>query len=101
MASVATAPNDSSDDRSGTEIYDREEEHQEEEIAKDSDYDATVTKDLGKVSGKYLIKISELQKKKKQLMAQYNRVLKQWDDNTPKACPCAREQEKTLFEHIF
>jgi hypothetical protein len=65
-------------------LDDKEEEHQEEEIAEDSDSDsdATVTKDLGKVPGKYLTKISELlKKKKKQLMAQYNRVLKQRDDN--------------------
>jgi hypothetical protein len=81
MASVATAPNNSSDDRSGTEIDDKEEECQEQEIAKELDSDATVTKVLGKVPGKYLIKITELQKNKKQLTAQYNRVLKQWDDN--------------------
>jgi tetrahydromethanopterin S-methyltransferase subunit A len=65
LASVATAPNNSSDDHSGTEIDDREEEHQEEEIAKESDSDATVMKDLGKDSDKNLIKIAELQKKKK------------------------------------
>jgi hypothetical protein len=63
MAYVATAPNDSTHDHSGTEIDDKEEEHQEEEIAKDSDSDATVTKDLGKVPGKYLNKISKIQKK--------------------------------------
>jgi hypothetical protein len=77
MASVAMAPNDSSNDHSGMEIDDKEEEHQEEEIAKELDSDATVMKVLGKVPGKYLTKIAELQKNKKQLTAQYNRVLKQ------------------------
>jgi hypothetical protein len=49
MASVTTAPNHSSDDHSGMEKDDKEEqEHQEEEIAQESDFDATVTKDLGK-----------------------------------------------------
>jgi hypothetical protein len=49
MASVATAPTNSSDDHSGTKINDKEKEYQEEEIAKDSDSDATDMKDLGKV----------------------------------------------------
>jgi hypothetical protein len=43
MAMVATAPNDSSDDHSGTEIEDRDEEHQEEEITEDSESEALVT----------------------------------------------------------
>jgi hypothetical protein len=92
MASVATAPYDSSDDCSGTGINDKEEEHQEQEIADELDSNATVTKVLGKVPGKYLTKIAELQKNKKQLMAQYNRVLKQWDDNARNHAH-AREQE--------
>jgi hypothetical protein len=46
VASVATAPNHSSDDRV-PEIDDREEEHQEEEIAKELDSDAMVTKYKG------------------------------------------------------
>jgi hypothetical protein len=82
MVSVATAPNDSSYDRSGTGIDDKEEEHQDQEIAKEPDSDATDTKVAGKITGKYLTKIAELQKSKNQLTAQYNRVLKQWDDNT-------------------
>jgi hypothetical protein len=49
MGSVATAPNKFSDDHTRAERDGKEEEHQEEEIAKDSDSDATVTKDdLGK-----------------------------------------------------
>jgi hypothetical protein len=63
MASVATPPNDSSDDRSGTEIDDKEEEHREEGIAEDPDFDAMVSKVSGKVPGKYLTKIAELRKK--------------------------------------
>jgi hypothetical protein len=46
MASVATAPNDYSDDRSGTEIDDKDKGHQEDGVAKESDSEATVTKDL-------------------------------------------------------
>jgi hypothetical protein len=38
MASAVTAPNDSSDDRSGTEMDDMEEEHQEEEFTEESDF---------------------------------------------------------------
>jgi hypothetical protein len=50
MASVATAPNnDSSDDRSRTAIDDKEEEHPEQEIAEESDSDATDTKVVGKI----------------------------------------------------
>jgi hypothetical protein len=95
MTYVAMAPNNSSNDCSRMERNDMEEEHQEEEIAEELDSDATVTKDLGKDSGKNLIKIVELQKNEKQLMAQYNRVLKQWDNNTCEhaPCPCAQEQE--------
>jgi hypothetical protein len=41
MTSAAMALNDSSDDRSGTEMDDMEKEHQEEECTKESDcYDA-------------------------------------------------------------
>jgi hypothetical protein len=47
MTSVAMALNNSSDDHSGTERGDREEEHQEEEIAKELDSDAAITKGLG------------------------------------------------------
>jgi hypothetical protein len=61
MATIGTAPNDSSDDRSVTEIDDRDEEHQEEEITEDSESEASVTDGLGNDVGK----ISELQKKKK------------------------------------
>jgi hypothetical protein len=44
----------------------KEEEHQEEEIAKESDSGAMGTmKVLGKVPGKYLTKIAELQNNKK------------------------------------
>jgi ribosomal protein L12E/L44/L45/RPP1/RPP2 len=41
MATVATAPNDSSDDHSGTETDDiiMEEEHQDEECTEESDFD--------------------------------------------------------------
>jgi hypothetical protein len=97
MASVATAPNDSSDDRSGTETKVKHEEHQEDEIAEESDSEATVTDDLGKLSGKALSKISELQKKKKQLTAQNKRVLKQRDDNARKHATVL-ENKKTLLD---
>jgi hypothetical protein len=88
-------PNDSSNDRSGMEIDDSKEEHQEEERTKELDSNATVTKDLGKDLGKNLIKIAELQKKK-ELMAQYNRVLKQ-KDNTTRKHAHVLENKKTMF----
>jgi ribosomal protein L12E/L44/L45/RPP1/RPP2 len=62
MVYVAMSPNDSSNDHSRMRIDDKEEEHQEEEIAEESDSDAMVTKVFGKVPGKYLTKIAELQK---------------------------------------
>jgi hypothetical protein len=55
MATVATAPNNSSYDHSGTEINDREEEH------KDSEYYDTLAMDA---QASNTAKIAELQKKK-------------------------------------
>jgi hypothetical protein len=83
MATVPTAPNDSSNDRSGTEIDDREEKHKEEEVVKDSGsdplvMDATVSNKVNKA------KIAELQKQKQIITGQYKRVLKQRDDNIRK-----------------
>jgi ribosomal protein L12E/L44/L45/RPP1/RPP2 len=47
MASAATAlNNDSSDDRSGTEMDDMEEEHQEEEYTEESDFDDAFSIDV-------------------------------------------------------
>jgi hypothetical protein len=61
MAMVATAPNNSSDDPSGTEIEDKKEEPQEEEITEDSECEASITDGFGNDVGK----IAKLQKNKK------------------------------------
>jgi hypothetical protein len=80
MATVGTAPNDPSDDRSVTEIDDREEKHHEEDVTEGSESETSVTDGLSTDDGK----IAELQKRKRQITAQYTRVLKQRDDNVRK-----------------
>jgi homoserine dehydrogenase len=64
-----------------TEINDRDEEHQEEETTEDSESEASVRDGLGNDVGKIA---EELQKKKRQITAQYTRVLKPQDDNVCK-----------------
>jgi ribosomal protein L44E len=80
MATVGTAPKNSFDDRSVTEIEDRDKEHHEEEITEGSESEALVTDSLSNDDGK----IAKLQKKKRQITAQYTRVLKQRDNNVHK-----------------
>jgi hypothetical protein len=90
---VATAPNDSSDDLSGTEIDDREEQHQEEEIAEDSESEASV---MDAVGSNEIGKIAELQKKETQIIAQCTRVLKQRDDNVRKHAQVLRNKKNVI-----
>jgi hypothetical protein len=77
MTTVAMAPNGSSNDHSRTDMGDMEEEDKQDDIAKDSKSDDWVMDAVGN-------KIAKLQKKKRQITAQYTRVLKQWDDNVGK-----------------
>ena len=74
MASVATAPNDSNDDRLGTEKNDWEDEDKRKGCdEQDPDSDVTDNVDFQNA----LLKIKELQKTKQKLTAQYSRALKQ------------------------
>ena len=82
MASVETAPNDLSDDRSATEKEDTEDENKEDELVGDSESEVSLNDDLTKC----LLKIEELQKQKKKNGYQYSRVLKQKDDNVRGPC---------------
>jgi transposase-like protein len=59
------------------DMVDMEEEDQHDDITEDSESDALVTDAVGNK----IAKIAELQKKKRQITAQYTRVLKQWDGN--------------------
>jgi hypothetical protein len=77
MVTVATAPNNSYDNHYGAACNDGEEEHKGEEIAKDSDSNASVTYAVGNK----IAKIAKLQKTKREITAQYTRVLKQQDNN--------------------
>jgi hypothetical protein len=80
MAMVGMAPNDPSDDSSVTEINDNNKEHHAEEVTEGSESEALVTDGLSTDDGK----IAKLQKRKRQITAQYTRVLKQRDDNVRK-----------------
>ena len=79
MASVATAPNDSNDDRSGTENKDLEDGDNEQGNV-DEDSDATVNIDLQKA----VLKNKDLAKQVRTLKAQYNRAVKQKEENVRK-----------------
>ena len=94
MADVATAPNDSSDGRSGTESDDTEEEHKGEACdVLDSD-DETVNVDYDNA----ILKIKNLQKKKKTITGQYNRVLRVKDNNVLKHMQVMEKQKTTIDE---
>ena len=94
MASVATAPNDSNDARSGTEkpeYGDEDNEGGDEDV----DSDATVNLDLRNA----LLKNKELAKAIKILRAQYNRAVKLRDDNVRKHTQ-ALENRRTMYDGL-
>jgi sugar-specific transcriptional regulator TrmB len=95
MASVAMAPNNSNDDRSGTDKSDLEDEDKIEVDNEASDSDATVNIDYRNA----ITKIKELQKKTKKLTAQYVRVVKQKDDMVRKHAQVL-ENRKTACEGV-
>jgi hypothetical protein len=92
MASVATAPNDSNDDRSVTEKDDLEDEDNES-ANDDEDSDATVDLNLKKAVQKNKI----LAKQVKSLKAQSSRLGRQKEDNVRKHAN-ALDLRKTLYE---
>jgi hypothetical protein len=92
MASVPTAPNDSNDDRSGTEKDDSE-DGDNESANDDEDSDATVDLDLKKAVQKNKI----LAKQVKSLKAQSSRLGRQKDDNVRKHAK-ALDLRKTLYD---
>ncbi len=92
MASVPTAPNDSNDDRSGTENENLEDEDNES-ANDDEDSDATVDLDLKKAVQKNKI----LAKQVKSLKAQSSRLGRQKDDNVRKHAK-ALDLRKTLYD---
>jgi hypothetical protein len=94
MADVATAANDSSDDRSGTE--NKESDDEDNELGdEDVDSDATVNLDLRNA----LLKNKELTKALKVLRAQYNRVVKQKDDNVRKQT-VALDNRRSMYDAL-
>ena len=95
MASVATAPNDSNDDHSGTEKQDSGNEDNEGGD-EDVDSDATVNLDLRNA----LLKNKELAKATKILRAQqYSRAVKLKDDNVRKHTQ-ALENRRTMYDGL-
>jgi hypothetical protein len=95
MADVATAPNDSSDDRSGTE--NKESDDEDNELGdEDVDSDATVNLDLRNA----LLKNKELTKALKVLRAQYNRAVKQKDDNRRSMYDALKTRHKTEVSNL-
>jgi hypothetical protein len=93
MASVPTAPNDSNDDRSGTDKSDSEDEDKNKVDNEGSDSDATVNIDYRNA----LQKIKELQKKTKNLTAQCTRGVKQKDEMVRKHAQVL-ENRKTAYD---
>ncbi len=94
MADVATAANDSSDDRSGTE--NKESDDEDNELGdEDVDSDATVNLDLRNA----LLKNKELTKALKVLRAQYNRAVKQKDDNVRKQT-VALDNRRSMYDAL-
>ncbi len=94
MADVATTPNDSSDDRSGTE--NKENDDGDNELGdEDVDSDATVNLDLRNA----LLKNKELTKALRLLRAQYNRAVKQKDDNIRKQT-VALDNRRSMYDAL-
>jgi hypothetical protein len=95
MASVETAPNDSSDDRLGTESEITGEEAAIDECVEEIESDDTDNQE----SQKAVVTINDLKKKRKVLTAQYNRVLKSRDENVRKHA-LVLENKKTASEGL-
>ena len=92
MASVATAPNDSNDDRSGTENENVEDEDNKSADGS-QDSDATVNIDLQKA----VLKNKDFAKQVKSLKSQYTRAVKQKEDTIRRHAQ-ALEIKKTAYD---
>ena len=92
MADVATAANDSSDGRSGTESNGTEDEVKGEACAVVDSDDGTENVDYDNA----ILKIKNLQKKKKYITGQYNWVLRVKDDNVRKHMQVLEKQKTTV-----
>jgi hypothetical protein len=95
MASVETAPNDSNDDRLGTESENIGDETVIDECAEESESDDTANQDSQKAN----VKVKDLLKKRKVLTAQYNRVVKQKDEIVRKHAQVL-ENRKTALDGL-
>ena len=96
MASVGTAPNDSSDDPSGTETKATEIEDPKDEGVKDCESVGSVATVLDDYN-QALAKIQDLKKSRKTLTAQYSRAVRARDDNLRKVSHL-RENNKTVTD---
>ena len=94
MASVATAPNDSNDDRSVTEKKDSDDEDNGASN-EDEESDGTVNLDLRTA----LLKNKEFEKSNKNLRAQYNRAVKLKEDNVRKHT-VSIENRRSMYDSL-